>query len=310
MLDLSISIVNWNTKDLLRGCLKSIYENTHKIDFEIFVVDNASSDGSAEMVEEEFPQVKLIKNNKNLGFAKANNKALKETTGKYILLLNPDTVILGGALDIMVEFMEEHKDIGALGPKLINRDGTLQPSCRSFPTLATAFFENTFLDRLFPRNRIIGRYKMGYWDHDNIREVDQPIGACLMVKQEAINQIGLLDEQFYMYYEEVDLCYRMKKIGWRIYFLPQAQVIHYGGQSSAVANLQILVERQRSMYNFYRKHYQKNLLLNLLKCITMIGALLRMVIFFSLYLFSKKRCDERKLRGKGYWEVVRKGWRL
>lgn len=294
MCDLSVIIVNWNTRDLLKKCLKSIIKNISGMSYEIIVVDNNSSDGSCQMVEREFPQVRLIRNKENLGFARANNQAIKRSQGKYILLLNPDTIVLNRALNKMVEFMNAHLQIGALGARLLNPNGTLHPSCRRFPTLATAFFENTFLDRLFPRNRIIGRYKMGYWDHDDIREVDQPMGACLMVRRKTIDQIGLLDEQFYMYYEEVDWCYRIKKAGWKIYFIPQAQIIHYAGQSVAVADIGgILVEYRRSMYKFYSKHFKNKVILVILKGLIILGAILRVGVFFILQLTSHKK---RKIR--------------
>lgn len=302
---LSIIIINWNTKELLKNCLKSACENTHGIDYEIFVVDNASSDGSAEMVEKEFPQVKLIKNKENVGFAKANNQAIQKSNGNYILLLNPDTIVLPGALAQMVEFMNENSRVGALGPKLLNSDESLQPSCRSFPSLSTALFEETLLNRVFPKNRIIGKYKMGYWEHNDIREVDQPMGSALMVRREVIDQVGLLDEQFYMYYEEVDWCYRIKKQGWKIYFLPQAQIIHHGGASSGKVGSKSLIETYRSMYRFFKKH-RGAFSVVLLKIIVEIGFIMKIAVLSLLYLINKPRRKESALKLKAIFAVFKR----
>jgi len=255
MLDLSILIVNYNVKHYLRQCLKSIYTNTKKLSFEITVVDNNSADGSVDVLKREFPEVKLIENCQNLGFAKATNQGLKENNGRYILLLNPDTVVLPKALEKMVEFMEENPRAGALGCKLLNPDGSLQRSCRSFPTLTTAFFENTGLEKLFPKNKFIGRHRMGYWGHNDIREVDQPTGAALMVRREIISQVGLMDEQFYMYYDDVDWCYRIKRRGWKIYFIPLARIIHYGSQSARPNMPKMRIQGYKSRHRFFRKNY-------------------------------------------------------
>lgn len=221
MVDLSIIIVSWNVKNLLRDCLNSIFTNLDGLAVEVFVSDNASSDGSAEMVKESFPQVKLIANQTNLGFTKANNLAIKQAQGQYVLILNPDTVIQPKALSTMVRFMAENKNCGALGPKLLNPDGSLQPSCRPFPTLGTQLASTLFLDGLVARG----------WPHDQVKEVDQPMGAALMVRKEVLDQVGLFDENIIFFYDEVDLCYRLKAAGWKIYFTPAAEIIHYQGKS-------------------------------------------------------------------------------
>jgi len=255
MLDLSIIIVNYDVKDRLRECLHSICRNTRKVSFQITVIDNNSSDSSCEMIRREFSEVKLIENSENFGFAKGVNQGLKDSEGKYLLLLNPDTIVLPNALDKMVEFMEGNPQAGALGCRLLNPAGNLQPSCRSFPNLRTAFFEASGLERLFSKNKVIGRYRMGYWKHDCVREVDQPMGSVLLLRRDVINQVGLMDERFHMYYEEVDLCYRIKKTGWKIYFTPDAEVIHYAGESARQNLGNVLIEQYRSMHKFYRKHF-------------------------------------------------------
>jgi len=255
VVDLSIIIVNYNVEHHLRRCLQSIYRSTRGISFEVTVVDNNSTDGSVDMVKNEFPEVKLIENCQNLGFAKATNQGLRGNKGRYILLLNPDTIVLPDALDKMIEFMEANSQAGALGCKLLYPDGSLQRSCRSFPTLITAFFENTGLEKLFLRNRIIGRHRIGHWDYNDIREVDQPMGSALMVRRETITQVGLMDEQFYIYYEDVDWCFRIKKRGWKIYFIPEAEIIHYGGQSAWPNMSKMRIEGYKSRHKFFKKHY-------------------------------------------------------
>jgi GT2 family glycosyltransferase len=254
-LDLSIIIVNWNTVDLLRQCLQSIYANTHGVDYEAFVVDNNSSDGSTQMVSKCFTQVRLIPNRENYGFAKANNQAIAQCNGRYILFLNPDTTVVNNAIGKMLSFMKGHPDTGALGCKLLNPDGTLQPSCRSFPSFKYMFYEWIGLSRLFPKSKIFGRYKMTYWDHKDVREVDQPMGACLMVRRDVIDQVGPFDEGYFMLFEEVDLCYRIKKAGWKIYFIPDAEVIHHHSYSVNKVKNRMLFNSHKGMYRFYKKHY-------------------------------------------------------
>ncbi len=257
MLDLSVAIVNTNTKELAANCLDSLYKNTRRIGFEVFVVDNNSRDGSREMLEKRFPQVKLISNKENRGFSGATNQALKQAEGRYSLLLNPDTLILEGSIDKMVQFMDEHPEAGALGCKLLNPDGTLQPSCKSFPSFLNLFFEALFLDKLFPRSRVFGGYYMSYWNHDDLREVDQPMGSCLMVRKEVIAKVGLIDEQFFCFFDEVDWCYRMKKEGYRIFFTPQAEIIHYRGQTFKRMPLRAFWYWHRSLLRYYRKHFPR-----------------------------------------------------
>jgi GT2 family glycosyltransferase len=254
--NLSIIIVNWNVKELLRNCLKSIYAQTKAISFEVFVVDNASSDGSVEMVEEEFPQVKLIKNEENLGFAKANNQGIRQSTGKYILLLNPDTIVVDDALVNMVLFMDARRDIGAVGPRILNPDNTVQLTCgRYFPTPLTELWDLTRLSYLFPKSRIFGRSLMGFWPHHDTREVDLLSGACMMVRREAIEQTGLMDEDFFLFAEEADWCYRIKKNGWKIYLNADAEVIHFLGQSVKLSSANTALESRKSTYLFFMKYY-------------------------------------------------------
>ncbi len=246
---LSIIVVNWNTRNLLAGCLASVMETAGDLDPEVWVVDNASSDGSAAMVRERFPQVRLIENVQNIGFARANNQALAQADGRYLLLLNSDTIVKPGALRALVEFMDAHPDAGAVGARLLNADGSLQPSCHPMLTPWREFWRLLFLETM----RRCATYDMARWDVDTPRQVEVIKGACLMVRREALDQVGQLDEGYFMYTEEVDLCYRLAQAGWKLYWVPQAQVVHYDGQSAKQVAERMYVQLYRSKVQFYRK---------------------------------------------------------
>ncbi|MFA5929207.1 MAG: glycosyltransferase family 2 protein, partial [Candidatus Margulisiibacteriota bacterium] len=200
---LSLIIVSWKVKDLLAKCLLSIQQNPPPFPYEVIVVDNNSQDGTVEMVHKEFPQVILIASPDNNGFAKGNNLGIERITAdtEYIMLLNPDTEVKGQALAKLVQFMDQHQDAGASGPKLLNPDGSLQPSCKTFPTISSLIYNSLLLDSLFPRSKLFGSYEMSWWAHNDLMEVDQPMGAALMVRKNIIDQIGLMDEQFYMFFD-------------------------------------------------------------------------------------------------------------
>lgn len=236
-------------------CLTSVVQGTEGVDCEIVVVDNASTNGSVHAVQERFPQVRLLVNSSNLGFAKAANQAIIESKGRYVLLLNPDTRPLDNAIGKMVDFMDSHSEVGALGCRLLNPDLSLQPSCFNFPTLETALYDALLLNWLLPQSSTFGKYRLSFWKHDSVREVDSVTGACLLLSRKAIEETGFLDERFFMYYEESDLCYRLKKKGWKIYFIPQAEVIHYFSKSIPVLSDWTVGRSMESMYYFFRKHY-------------------------------------------------------
>lgn len=248
-MDLSIIIVNWNVKDLLEKCLTSIFNETNKIDFEVIVIDNASNDGSVEMIRKKFPQVNLIANKENKWFAGGNNQGFKVAQGNLILLLNPDTIILNGAINKMVDFMASKQvnlktkkqtetqnkpqtnNIGILGCKLLNPDMTLQPSCRKLPGIWDQALVLLKLHNFFPRLKPISQYYMLDFKHNDTRAVEQVMGACLMTRKKIIDEIGGLDEGYGSIFEEVDFCKRVKDKGWEVYFTDLAQVVHYKGQS-------------------------------------------------------------------------------
>jgi len=258
-LALSICIVNWNTREHLRECLASIAKYPPRRPHEIIVVDNASTDGSADMVGREFTHVRLIANSQNEQYAHANNQALQASAGEMLLLLNPDARILAGTIDALLDFMDANPAAGAGAPKLLYPDGRVQRSVRSFPTPGALLADAIGLARLFPRSRAFGRYRLTYWDYDAVREVDQPMASALMIRRRALLQVGLFDEQFPLFFNDVDLCYRLRKAAWRIYFAPQAQAIHYVGASTSQARRRSLRLSQEGLARFYRKHYRGTL---------------------------------------------------
>jgi hypothetical protein len=268
MLDLGIVIVSYNTRRLLRDCLRSVYANQGSFTFEVCVVDNASPDGSADMVAAEFPQVTLIANQENLGYPSANNQGLKafgfgqpedrapqELAPEFALLLNSDTRLSPDALSKMLDFMLKHEEAGVSGPKLVRRDGSLDLACRrSFPTPEVSFYRMVGLSRLFPRSRRFGQYNLTYLDPDQMTEVDSVVGAFMLVRGQAIRDVGLMDETFFMYGEDLDWAYRIKKAGWKIYYNPAVTVLHVK-KASTRQNPQAQVEFYREMDIFYRKHF-------------------------------------------------------
>ncbi len=253
MVDLTIVIVSWNVRDLLRRCLQSITLEGSTV--EIVVVDNASGDESPVMVRTEFPQVRLIANTENRGFTAANNQGLASSQGRYLLLLNPDTELVSDALATMLDYMEAHPQVGALGPKLLYPDGSQQPSRRRFPTLTTALVESTVVQEWWTDNRTLRRYYMADTPDDAIQPVDWVVGACLLIRREAYRKVGGLDEGFFMYSEELDWCRRIKAAGWEIVYLPTAAVIHHEGKSSEQVVPARHIHFQSSKVRYFRKHH-------------------------------------------------------
>jgi len=256
---LSICIVSWNTSELLRACLRSIFEYPPDEPFEVIVVDNASRDGSAEMVRTEFPQVLLIANSENRGYARGNNQAIERAQGEFILLLNPDTEMRPGTLRNAICFLREHPEVGAIGAKQVFPDGRVQPSVRGFPTPRNLLFEVLGLARLFPRSRLFGAYRMRWFRYDRPMPVDQPMGTFLLVRRAVIEQVGLMDEAFPLFFNDVDWCYRIWQAGWSIWFVPQVEILHHGGASTKQVRRGAICESHRALEQFYRKHYRSRL---------------------------------------------------
>lgn len=263
-MDISIIIVSFNTKEILRNCLQSIVGAEYsRPQTEIIVVDNASSDGSIELVRKEFPEVKLILNQTNLGFAKANNIGIKQALGKYLLLLNSDTVIFPDTLPKMFEFMENNSRIGVSTCKVELGNGKLDPAChRGFPTPWVSFCYFTKLEKLFPKIKFFSGYHEYYKDFTKPHEIDSPSGAFYFIRKKTIDEVGLLDEDYYMYGEDLDWSYRIKQRGWKIYYNPETKIIHYKKQSGRESsNNKLKKATNRYFYDtmelFYRKHYEK-----------------------------------------------------
>jgi len=248
-MDLSVIIVNWNTKDLLLQCLESLYQGAKGIEKEIFVVDNSSSDGSGTAVREGFPEINLIENQSNLGFAKATNQGMNRSNGEYLLLLNPDTQVKDEAIERMLSFMDAHSEAGAVGAQLLNVDGSKQNSIANFPSLATELLNKSFLRWLFPE-----KFPGKETDYPGPVEVDSVIGACMLVRREAVEQVGLLDEEYFLFLEETDWCYRMKEAGWKIYHNPHAEILHFQGKSAEAEKGKARIEYYRSRYHYFRKN--------------------------------------------------------
>jgi N-acetylglucosaminyl-diphospho-decaprenol L-rhamnosyltransferase len=254
-IDLSVIIVNWNTEDLLAQCLRSLEDTIQSTSCEVWVVDNGSSDGSVTMIREQFPRTQIIANAENVGFVRANNQAIARCRGRYVLLLNSDTQALPGSVDKTVQFMDEHPAIGLVGVRLLNPDGTFQASYTPFPTLWREFLIVSGLGRWLIRPTYPSYGPQTEKSTQQIKGYME--GAYLMARHEAVNQIGGLDENIFMYAEDVDWCYRFYQAGWQVWYLPQAPIIHYGGQSSKKRRGQMEAELYRSRVYFFHKHYGK-----------------------------------------------------
>jgi len=248
-MDVSVIIVNWNTKDLLLNCITSVYDTGGGVEYEVIVVDNGSSDGSGQAVKETFPQVTFIQNAENRGFAKANNQALSVATGRYVLLLNSDAMLTKGALKGLLDFMDKTPRAGIAACQYLNRDGSRQNSFDNFPTLATELLNKALLRMVFPQ-----KYPSKKQEYYEPIEVESVIGACMMVRAEAMKQVGALDEDYFFFMEETDWCFRMQKAGWKIFHLPQIKVYHLQGQSKEKNPAKAWIEYYRSSYRFFKKH--------------------------------------------------------
>jgi len=252
--DLSIIIVNYNAGDLLSRCIDSIYRYVKKHTFEVIVFDNNSSDRSIESVEMLNYDVRILKNNENIGFTKGNNKAYSFSRGKNILFLNPDTEIVDSSIDDLLFILGSDNSIGVSAPKLIYPDGSLQYSCRNFPLVKYVLYDALFLSKFFARSRYFGRYRLSHWGHDRDIDVDWVSGACMMTRRSVIEKVGLFDERFFMYCEEVDLCKRISNSGLRIHYLSSAKVIHYEGQSSKLVKQRSVLNSKVSLLKYFEKH--------------------------------------------------------
>lgn len=265
MLDLSIIIVNYNVKEFLQNLLHSIEKASSNLTKEIIIVDNSSDDGSVEFIKEKFPQIKLVANQANLGFGKANNIALKEAKGNFILLINPDAIVAEDTFDKMIEFFNQKPEAGLVGCKILNLDGTLQLSCRrSFPGPWTSFTKVTGLSSLFPNSKLFARYNLTYLDENLTYEVDAISGSFMMMKREVYEKVGGFDEQFFMYGEDLDLCYRIQKAGFKVYYYSDTQIIHYKGESTKRSSFDETKVFYNAMDLFVKKHLSSSFLVEII----------------------------------------------
>jgi len=304
--DLSIIIVSWNVCELLRACLQAIVRGRGTLNVEVVVVDSGSTDGSVAMVAEAFPWVQLVTCQDNVGFPMGNNLGIARASGRHILLLNPDTEVQAGALSAMVDYLESHVDVGVVGPQLLNADGSIQSSRRRFPTLVTAFFESTWLQGIAPA-AVLRRYYALDLPNDEAADVDWLMGACLMVRGQVVEEVGGLDEAYFMYSEELDWCRRIKAGGWRVVYLPAARVLHHVGKSSEQAVTARHVNFQRAKLRYFRKYHGRPA-----------AAVLRVFLManyawqLGLEVAKGVAGHQRQLRWqrvRAYWQVLRSGLR-
>jgi GT2 family glycosyltransferase len=254
-MDISVVIVGWNAKRYLELCLDSLASARPQRSMEIIVVDNASADGSAEMIKETFPQVKLIRSEENLGFSKGNNLGIRQAQGRYVALVNPDVILLPGCLDALADFLDQNPRVGNVGPRVLNPDMTLQSTCRHLPTLWNNFCQATGLATKFKNSRFFAGEHMFYFPHDRVLPVDVLVGCFSFIRRETFDEVGLLDENLFMYGDDVDWCHRCWKAGWQVVFYPGARAIHDRGKITAPYPVRFAVAQQRSIVYYWRKHH-------------------------------------------------------
>jgi len=317
MIEVSIIIVNYNSTDVLINCLKSIIHSAFDFNYEVIVIDNASEE-NINAVEKEFSEFTYIYNKQNLGFAAANNIGIGESKGKYILLLNPDTIVNDNSFQPMIQYLDNYDDVGIVGCKIFNADGEVERSPHTFPTLLKEFIHaNELIKKIIGyESRFAGFLKKiirvksldSYWDHDNTKLVDHVTGACMMIKREAIEKVGLLDEAFFLYNEEVEWSFRFKKAGYQSVFLPESSIIHLFGYSTKqrVQNQTInhlLVERYRGMFYFFQKHYGLFKLL-MLRLIVFQGFSLRFIVIYLKSLFLRAEYKNESIKEKHFIKEI------
>ena len=292
-IDVTFIIVSWNAKDYLLECLRSLIQTQRGYVGEIIIVDNASADGSAQAVQEAFPSVRLVQNEKNVGFARANNAGIKLARGRYLCLVNSDVEVHDGCVASLVQEMDAQPALGMIGPKLLERDGRTQVSCWGFPSLWNMFCCALFLDRLFPKVGLFNGYQLMHRQKDEAQDVDILGGAFWLARREAVQKVGGLDEGFFMYGEDMDWCKRFWQEGWRIRFHPSACAVHYGGASSANAPTRFYIEMQRANLQYWRKHHSRVawIAIYLIYCL---HHLVRIVTHFGAMLVrASRRADHR-----------------
>ena len=284
---LSVIIVSYNVKYFLEQCLSSVIKATQNLETEIIVVDNNSVDESAEMVEKKFPNITLIHNKENVGFSKANNQAILQAKGEFILLLNPDTLVEEDALEKSVTFMSDNKEAGAVGVQMVDGKGKfLDESKRGVPNFRTSLFKFLGFHRFFPKSKLLNHYYLGFFEKDQRHEVEILVGAFMLIKKSVLDKVGLLDEQFFIYWEDTDLSIRISETGYKNYYLGDVKIIHYKGESNKRHTLDFTIGFNRSMLAFVKKHFSKHLLfLPLIRIATMVKSLMVIIRdFFKTFI--------------------------
>ena len=290
--DISIVILNYNDKEYLKGCLLSLDHCSTSRRVEIIVSDNASTDGSIEMIESEFPHVRLLKNNENLGFTKGNNAGIKASHGKYVFLLNSDIKVLDACIDALADYLDQNPDVALAGPRILNRDMSLQCTCRKDPGLWNNFCAFSGLAGMFPKVSFLSGEQMFYFKGDRTADMDILVGCFSAIRREAIERVGLLDERFYMYGDELDWCRRFREAGWRVVFHPNGQAIHYGGTSTVRKDpVKYAVLQQNSVLRYWDKYHGLGGCFGI-KCLIVFRLISRWLAAFAKYLLSPaKRVD-------------------
>jgi GT2 family glycosyltransferase len=295
VLDISVVIVGWNASHYLELCLESLAAAPPRRSMEVFVVDNASTDGTAEMLESRFPWVKVIKSAKNLGFSRGNNVAIRRCQGRYVALVNPDVIVLPGCLDALADFLDVHATVGNVGPRVLNPDRTLQISCRQFPTIWNNLCSATGLSTVFRGARFFTGEQMFFFPHDRTTAVDVLVGCFSMIRRETLDAVGLLDENLFMYGDDVDWCRRCWRAGWEVVFYPGAQAIHYRGKITAPYPVRFAVAQQRSVLYYWSKHHSFLGVLGI-RSIVLFHHLLRYWFAVASSLVHSKPGGERDMR--------------
>jgi GT2 family glycosyltransferase len=294
-LDISVVIVGWNAKHYLELCLESLVKAPPRRSMEVFVVDNASTDDSVEMIEAKFPWVNLVKSTENLGFAKGNNVAIRQCRGRYVALVNPDVIVFPGCLDALADFLDEHPNVGNVGPRVFNPDMSMQSTCRRFPTLWNNFCSATRLENMFNGSRFFAGEHMFYFAHDRTLDVDVIVGCFSMIRRETFDTVGLLDENLFMYGDDVDWCRRARNAGWRMVFYPGGQAIHDRGKTTAPYPVRFAVAQQRSVLHYWTKHHSVWGVLGI-QSIMLFHHLLRYVLSILSSLARTKRSAQADVR--------------
>lgn len=297
--ELSICILSWNTEALTRDCLASVFADPRSTGWQVIVVDNDSADGSATMVAEQYPAAELIRSPQNLGFAGGNNLALTHARGRFLLLLNSDTRVPAGALGHLLDHLERHPQVGAAGPRLVDATGRLELSCGRAPGLTPEIFHKLLLHRVFPF------FRFGRWNHRETRDVGWVTGACLMIRRQALDAAGCLDDGIFMCFEDLEWCMRLRAVGWRIDYVPGSQVVHLEGQSIGQRLGDMLVVSQQSLYYLFQKHFSRAHL-HALRLLTTVEMILRTVLWSALWTVRPGARREAGSRLAAYRVIFRR----